>query len=46
VQTLLDAGKLHPAVEQRYTLEQVPDALASLENRTALGKVVVDVKPA
>jgi NADPH2:quinone reductase len=46
VQALLDAGKLHPAVEQRYTLEQVPEALASLENRTALGKVVVDVKPA
>jgi NADPH2:quinone reductase len=46
VQALLDAGKLHPAVEQRYTLEQATEALASLENRTALGKVVVDVKPA
>ena len=43
VQALLDAGKLHPAVEQRYALEQASEALASLENRTALGKVVVSM---
>lgn len=46
VQGLLDAGRLNPAIGARYRLEESADALASLEDRGALGKVVVDVKPA
>ncbi|CAN5253106.1 NADPH:quinone oxidoreductase family protein [soil metagenome] len=45
VQELLDTGRLHPVVHQRYPLERVAEALASIEERTALGKVVVQVKP-
>ncbi|GAA1365032.1 NADPH:quinone oxidoreductase family protein [Arthrobacter rhombi] len=44
VQGLLDAGSLHPAVERVYRLDQAAEALASLENRTAVGKVVLMVK--
>jgi NADPH2:quinone reductase len=44
VQSLLDAGRLRPAVAATYSLAQAGEALASLEERTALGKVVVEVK--
>lgn len=44
VQELLDAGKIHPAVRQRYPMDRASEALASLEERSALGKVVVEVK--
>jgi NADPH2:quinone reductase len=46
VQDLLDAGRLSPAVEHTYSLDQSVQALESLENRTAVGKVVVTVKGA
>jgi NADPH:quinone reductase len=46
VQDLLDAGRLSPAVEHTYSLDQSAQALESLENRTAVGKVVVTVKDA
>lgn len=45
VQELLDAGRLRPAVAATYPMERAGEALASLEERTALGKVVVEVKP-
>jgi NADPH2:quinone reductase len=45
VQELLDAGRLRPAVAATYPMEQAAQALASLEQRAALGKVVVEVKP-
>ena len=44
VQELLDAGRLSPAVAATYPLERAGEALASLEERKALGKVVVEVK--
>jgi len=34
-------GKLHPHVSQRYTLDEVPDALRALDERRVLGKAVV-----
>jgi NADPH2:quinone reductase len=46
VQALLDTGKLHPAIAARYPMDQASAALTSLEDRTALGKVVVEIKPA
>jgi NADPH:quinone reductase len=44
VQELLDAGSLHPVVDHVYPLERAAEALASIEDRTAVGKVVVTVK--
>lgn len=37
-------GKIAPHVSATYTLAQTPDAIASLQNRTAQGKVVVKVR--
>jgi NADPH2:quinone reductase len=45
VQALADAGRLHPLVGAAYPFERTADALFSLENRSAVGKVVVEVKP-
>lgn len=45
VQDLLDAGALHPVVQHVYPLERAAQALASIEDRTAVGKVVVTVTP-
>ncbi len=44
VQALLDAGKLDPAVEHTYAMTDSVAAFESLENRTAVGKVVIKVK--
>lgn len=44
VQDLLDAGRLSPAVEDTYPMADAAQAFESLENRTAVGKVVVTVK--
>lgn len=43
VQQLLDAGRLHPAIGATYPMEKASDALAALEQRTAVGKVVVEI---
>jgi NADPH2:quinone reductase len=43
VQRLLDEGRLHPAIGATYPMEKAADALAALEERTAVGKVVVEV---
>lgn len=40
---LLKAGKINPRVSQRYTLEEGREAIALLENRQAMGKVVVEM---
>lgn len=45
VQALLDAGRLRPAIGATYPMEEAADALAALEDRTAVGKVVVAVRP-
>lgn len=44
VQELLDAGRLTPAIGAVYPLERASEALASLDDRTAVGKVVVAVR--
>jgi NADPH:quinone reductase len=44
VQDLLDAGSLHPVVDHVYPLERAAEAMASIEDRTAAGKVVVAVR--
>jgi NADPH2:quinone reductase len=44
VQGLLDAGRIHPVIGGSYPMEKASDALASLENRTAVGKVIVTVR--
>lgn len=44
VQALLDSGSLHPVVDHVYPLERAADAMASIEDRTAMGKIVVTVK--
>ena len=38
---LIEAGKVTPALERSYSLEQVPDALRHLEAGTVRGKVAV-----
>lgn len=43
VQQLLDAGSIRPAIGATYPLEKAAEALASLEGRTAVGKVVVTI---
>lgn len=44
VQTLLDEGRLRPAIGAVYPLDRAADALAALDERTAVGKVVVQVR--
>lgn len=44
VQKLLDEGRLSPEIGAVYPMEHAGDALAALENRTAVGKVVVEVR--
>ncbi|CUU56536.1 NADPH:quinone reductase [Parafrankia irregularis] len=44
VQRLLDAGEITPSIGSTYPLERAVDALRSLEDRTAVGKVVVQVR--
>jgi NADPH2:quinone reductase len=40
----MDAGRIRPAVVTTYPMEKAGAALASLEDRTAVGKVVVRVR--
>lgn len=44
VQDLLDAGRLSPLIGEVYPMERAADALASLDERAAVGKVVVAVR--
>ncbi len=41
---LIDAGVVRPLVGQRFGLEQAAEALHTLDERRALGKVVLDVR--
>jgi len=43
LKALVDAGKLVSAIDRRYRLEQVPEAIAYLEEGHARGKVVITV---
>jgi NADPH:quinone reductase-like Zn-dependent oxidoreductase len=40
---LLKAGKINPRVSQRFALDEGREAIALLENRKAMGKVVVEM---
>lgn len=44
VQELLDKGLLSPEIGATYPMEKAADALAALEDRTAVGKVVVEIR--
>ena len=41
---LWQAGKINPLISETYTLETAPDAIAKLENRSAVGKLVVTME--
>ena len=43
IKDLLEAGKVTPIIDGRYTLAEVPDALRHLEKGHARGKVVITV---
>jgi len=45
VNDLIEAGFVAPIVGGRFPLEQAAAALASIDDRSALGKVVLDVRP-
>jgi NADPH:quinone reductase-like Zn-dependent oxidoreductase len=40
---LIEAGEVSPVVDRRYSLADVPEAIAYLEEGHARGKVVIDV---
>ena len=41
---LLEAGKVVPVIDRRYTLPEVPDAIRYLEEGHARGKIVITVE--
>jgi NADPH2:quinone reductase len=43
---LIQAGHVRPIIGARFALEQAADALALIDERGALGKVVLEVRPA
>jgi NADPH:quinone reductase len=45
VTELIDSGHVRPLIGQRFGLEQAADALHTLDERRAVGKVVLDVRP-
>ncbi len=44
VKELLEAGKVVPVIDRRYTLREVPEAIRYLEEGHAKGKVVITVE--
>jgi NADPH:quinone reductase-like Zn-dependent oxidoreductase len=40
---LIVEGKLTPVIDRRYSLSEVPDAVAYLEQGHARGKVIIDL---
>lgn len=44
VQRLLDDGRLSPVIGEIYSMDRASDALASLDERAAVGKVIVAVR--
>lgn len=41
---LIEAGKVIPAIDRRYSLAEVPGAIARLEQRQVQGKVVISIQ--
>jgi NADPH2:quinone reductase len=46
VNRMVDEGFVRPIIGQRFPLEQAAEALKALDERRAVGKVVLDVRPA
>lgn len=44
IKELLEASKIKPILDKRYTLSQVPDALRYLEEGHAMGKIVITLE--
>jgi NADPH:quinone reductase-like Zn-dependent oxidoreductase len=42
---LIEAGKLRPAIDRTYPLEEVPEAMQYVESGQARGKVVITIGP-
>ena len=42
---LIEAGKLTPVIDRTYPLSEVPDAIRSLHEGRARGKLVISVRP-
>jgi NADPH:quinone reductase-like Zn-dependent oxidoreductase len=42
---LMEAGKVTPVIDRRYTLQQLPEAIRYLETGRARGKVVIVIDP-
>jgi NADPH:quinone reductase-like Zn-dependent oxidoreductase len=42
---LMEAGKVTPVIDRRYTLQQLPEAIRYLETGRARGKIIVSVIP-
>jgi NADPH:quinone reductase-like Zn-dependent oxidoreductase len=40
---MISQGKVNPAIQKTISLEQVPDAIHLLEQRTVIGKIIVDL---
>jgi NADPH:quinone reductase-like Zn-dependent oxidoreductase len=43
---LMQSGKVTPAIDRRYTLSEVPEAIRYLEARHARGKVIITLESA
>jgi NADPH:quinone reductase-like Zn-dependent oxidoreductase len=41
---LMESGKVTPVIDRRYSLSEVPEAIAYLETGRARGKVVITVE--
>ena len=41
---LIQAGKLTPVIDRRYSLDEVPEAIEYLETGRARGKVIIDIR--
>jgi NADPH:quinone reductase-like Zn-dependent oxidoreductase len=40
---LLEAGKIKPFIDRRYSLREVPDAISYIEEGHARGKVIINI---
>ena len=46
INRMVDEGYVRPVVGERFALERAADALKALDERRAVGKIVLDVRPA
>jgi NADPH:quinone reductase len=42
---MVDGGHVSPIIGRRYSMDEVPQALRDLDERRAIGKLVLDVRP-